>query len=57
MKIRDNESKLSDFDSSKKEILVVLNEANYHDLEEMVNRMQLTYDEIMDQLDIKFYPS
>ena len=52
-KIGDTEYKLPDFDTSKKEILQELKSANYHDLEDLVYRMRLTYDEIMDVLDIK----
>ena len=53
----DEEYKLSDFDISKKEILEELRTNKYHDLEDLVYRMQLTYDEIMDMLDKKYFPS
>ena len=57
IKIGDKEYKLTDFDTSKDEILQELKKANYHDLEDMVNRMQLTYNEIMDVLHIKYFSS
>ena len=47
---------MSVFDISKNEILEELKKGNNHDLEVMVNRMQLTYNEIMDVLDIKNIP-
>ena len=56
-KIGDKEYKLSDFDTSKDKILGELKAANYLDLGYVVNRMQLTYNEIMDVLDIKCFPS
>ena len=48
---------MSDFDTSKSEILEELKSADYHDVEDLVYRMQLTYDEIMDILDKKCFPS
>ena len=45
--------KLSDFDLHKNEILKKLRNVKYNDLEDLVHRMQLTYDEIMDILDLK----
>ena len=53
IKIGDNEYKLSDFDTQKNEILEELKNVNYNDLKDLVYRMQLTYDEIMDTLDLK----
>ena len=53
IKIGDNEYKLSDFDTQKNEILEHLKNVEYNDLEDLVYRMQLTYDEIMDILDLK----
>ena len=50
----DKEYKLSDFDNQKYEILEKLKKANYNDLADLVYRMQLTYDEIMDVLDLKY---
>ena len=55
IKIRDKEYKLSDLDTSKKEILEELKRANYQDLEDLVYRMVLRCDEILDVLDIKIF--
>ena len=57
IKIGDSEYKLSDFDSLKYEILEELKKAKYNDLEDLVYRMQLTYDEIIDILDLKYIPT
>ena len=57
LKVGDEEYKLSDFDTFKKEKLGELKSNKYHDLEDLVYRMGLTYAEIMDILDIKFFPS
>ena len=54
---RDNEYKLSDFDTQKNEILEELENAKYNDLEDLVCRFQLTYDEIIDILDLKNIPT
>ena len=54
IKIGNNEYKLSDFDSQKNEILEELKNVKYNDLEGLVYRMRLTYDEIMDILDLKY---
>ena len=51
IKIGDIEYKLSDFDNQKYEILEELKKAKYKDLRDLVFRMQLTYDEIIDVLD------
>ena len=53
IKIADNEYKLTDFDNQKNEILEELKKVKYNDLEDLVYRMQLTYDEIIDVLDLK----
>ena len=53
IKIADKEYKLSDFDNQKYEILEELKYAKYNDLEDLVYRMRLSYDEIMDILDLK----
>ena len=45
---------LAYFDHFKSEILAEEKKVKYDDLEGMVCRMELTYDEIMDVLDIKF---
>ena len=57
IKIGDNEYKLSDFDTQKNEILEELRNVKYNDLEDLVYRMQLTYDEIMDILDLNHIPT
>ena len=57
IKIGDNEYKLSDFDNQKHEILEEVKNAKYNDLEDLVYRMRLSYDEIMDILDLKFIPT
>ena len=56
--IGENEYKLSDFHTRKKnEILEELKIVEYNDLEDLVYRMQLTYDEIIDVLNLKYIPS
>ena len=57
IKIGDNEYKLSDFDNQKYEILQELKNGKYNDLEDLVYRMRLSYDEIMDILDFKYNPT
>ena len=57
IKIGDNEYKLSDFDSQKYEIIEELKNVKYNDLEDLVYRMRLSYDEIMDILDLKYNPT
>ena len=57
IKIGDNEYKLSDFDNQKYEILQELKNVKYNDLEDLVYRMRLSYDEIMDILDLKYIPT
>ena len=57
IKIGDNGYKISDFDSQKHEIIEELKNAKYNDLEDLVYRMQLTYDEIINILDLKFIPT
>ena len=54
IKIGNKENKLSDFDNKKYEILEELKNIKYNDLTDLVYRMQLTYDEIIDVLDIKY---
>ena len=41
----------------KKKILEELKNAKYNDLEVLVYRLQLTYDEIIDKLDLKYIPT
>ena len=48
---------LSSLDVFKNEILGELKKAKYNDLEDLVYRMQLTYDEIIDVLDLKYIPT
>ena len=57
IKIGDNEYKLSDFDTQKNETLEELKKAKYKDLKDLVYRLQLTYDEIIDILDLKYIPT
>ena len=53
----EEEYELSDFDTSKKDILEEIKSGNYHDLEDLVSRLGLTYDENMDVSYIKNFPS
>ena len=57
IKIADKEYKLSDFDNQKYEILQELKNAKYNDLEDLVYRMRLSYDETMDILDLNYIPT
>ena len=57
IKTGDNESKLSDFDTQKNEILEELKNVKYNDLKDLVYRMRLSYDEIIDILDLKYIPT
>ena len=41
----------------KNEILEELKNVEYNDLEDLVYRMQLTYDEVIDILDLKYIPT
>ena len=54
-KLGDNEYKLSDFDAQKNEILQELKNVKHHDIQDLVYRFQLTYDEIIDILDLKIF--
>ena len=54
IKIGDNDYKLSDFDTQKNEILEIIKKAKYNDLEDLVYRMQLTFFEVRDILDLKY---
>ena len=51
---RGNIIKNEDFDNQKYEILQELKNVKYNDLADLVYRMQLTYDEIIDVLDLKY---
>ena len=57
IKIGNHEYKLSDFDTQKNELLEELKNAKYNELEDLVYRMRLSYDEIMDILDLKYIPT
>ena len=57
IKIEDKEFKLSDFDDQKNEIIEELKNAKYNDLEDLVYRMRLSYEEIMDILDLNYIPT
>ena len=57
IKIGDKEYKLSDFDTQKNEIVEELKNAKYNNLEDLVYRMQLTYNEITDILDLEYIPT
>ena len=48
---------LSSLDMFKDEILEELKNARYNDLEDLVYRMRLTYNEIMDVLNLKYIPT
>ena len=52
-----NDYSLSSLGMFKDEILEDLKNAKFNDLEDMVYRFQLTYDEIMDILDLKYIPT
>ena len=54
IKIGDKEYKLSDFDNQKYDIIEELKNVKYNDLADLVYRMQLTYDEIIDVLDLRY---
>ena len=53
IKIEKNDYKLASFDHFKSEIFFGLNRVKHRDLEDMVHRLQLTYDETVDFLDVK----
>ena len=57
IKIENKEYKLSDFDNQKYEIIEELKNVKYNDLEDLVYRMRLSYDEIIDILDLKYIPT
>ena len=46
-----------DFDNQKIEIIEELKNVKYNDLEDLLYRMRLSYDEIMDILDLKYLPT
>ena len=57
IKIGDHEYKLSDLDNRKNEILGELKNIKYNDLKDLVYRMRLSYDKIVDILDLKSIPT
>ena len=57
IKIGDVEYQLSDFDNQKNEIIEELKNAKNNYLEDLVYRMRLSYDEIMDILDLNYIPT
>ena len=57
IKIQDNEYKLLDFDTQKTETLEEVGNVKYNDLEDSVYRMQLTFDAIIDIVDLKYIPT
>ena len=57
IKTRDNEYRLSDFDTQRNKILEEVINVKYNDLEDLVHRMKLTLDEIIDILDLKYIPT
>ena len=56
IKIGDDEYILSDFDTQKNEILEGLRNDKHNALKDLVYRMRLSYDEIIDILDVKYFP-
>ena len=54
IKIGDKGYKLSDFDNQKYEIPEEFKKTKYNDLGDLVYRMQLTFDEIIDVFDLKY---
>ena len=52
-----NDYSLSSLGMFKEEILQELKNVKYNDLEDLVYRFKLTYDEIMDILDLKYIPT
>ena len=56
IKLGDNEYKLSDFDTQKNGVLEELRNVKYNDLRDLVYRMQLTYNEFIDILDLEYIP-
>ena len=49
--------RISDFDTYKNEILEELRKVKYNDLEDLVYRMRLSYDENIDISDLKYIPT
>ena len=57
IKIGDKEYQLSEFDNQKYEIIEEIKNIKYNGLEDSVYRMRLSYDEIMDILDLNYIPT
>ena len=57
IKIGDKEYNLSDFDNQKYEIIKEIKETKYKDIRDLVHRMRLSYDEIVDIIDMKYIPT
>ena len=57
IKLGDNEYKLTNYDTQKNWILEELKNVKYNDLEDTVYRFQLTYDKIIDIVDLKYNPT
>ena len=57
IKKADKEYKLSHLDNQKNEILEELRNVKYNDLRDLIYRMRLSYDEIIDILDLEYVPT
>ena len=57
VRIGDDTYKLLDFDTQKNEILEDVKNVKNNDLKDLVYRWQLTYDEILVILDLKYIPT
>ena len=57
IKIGHEEYKLSSFNNQKYEKIEELKKVGYNDLKDLVYRMRLSYDEIMNNLDLKYIPT
>ena len=57
IKLEDKEYKLSDFDDQKNVIIEELKNIKYNDLEDLVYRVQLSYNEIRNILDLNYIPT
>ena len=57
IKVADKDYKLSDLDNQKNEILEELRTVKYNDLRDLIYRMQLTYNEIIDILYLEYIPT
>ena len=54
IEIENSASKLAGFDNSKSEGLSELKRVKYRDLEDLVYRLQITYDEVVDILNVEY---